>query len=340
MKTRFILTPIAAATMALGTSFAMATTHDVKPPLTQTYPSGQQQQQPATPDSRGMDHQRATDQRAAEQQRAQQDTATQQQYGTGTRPAATPGTTGATTGAATTGSPAATATPGTGAAGSEGTATGTVGGPERTTATGTTGTGAAATATTGQQATEAQARTTAQADARAGADWERQHRASKIIGMDVVNRQGEKVGDIHDIVLDQQGNVSHAVVSTGGFLGIGERLHAVPWNSLDRDAEGQKIVLDVDRDRLRNAPGFDRNNWPNLTDQQWRQDNQRYFPQTGAGATRDRTTGMQQGTGATDQQTGAKPYGTDVDRDRMRQQGTTGTQQQGTTGAQGTGTPR
>jgi sporulation protein YlmC with PRC-barrel domain len=314
MKTRFILTPIAAATMALGTSFAMATTHDVKPPLTQTYPSGQQQQQPATPDSRGMDQQRATDQRAAEKQRAQQDTATQQQYGTGTRPAATPGKTGA----ATTGSPAATATPGTG----------------------TTGTGAAATATTGQQATEAQARTTAQADARAGADWERQHRASKIIGMDVVNRQGEKVGDIHDIVLDQQGNVSHAVVSTGGFLGIGERLHAVPWNSLDRDAEGQKIVLDVDRDRLRNAPGFDRNNWPNLTDQQWRQDNQRYFPQTGAGATRDRTTGMQQGTGATDQQTGAKPYGTDVDRDRMRQQGTTGTQQQGTTGAQGTGTPR
>jgi sporulation protein YlmC with PRC-barrel domain len=314
MKTRFILTPIAAATMALGTSFAMATTHDVKPPLTQTYPSGQQQQQPATPDSRGMDQQRATDQRAAEKQRAQQDTATQQQYGTGTRPAATPGTTGA----ATTGSPAATATPGTG----------------------TTGTGAAATATTGQQATEAQARTTAQADARAGADWERQHRASKIIGMDVVNRQGEKVGDIHDIVLDQQGNVSHAVVSTGGFLGIGERLHAVPWNSLDRDAEGQKIVLDVDRDRLRNAPGFDRNNWPNLTDQQWRQDNQRYFPQAGTGATRDRTTGMQQGTGATDQQTGAKPYGTDVDRDRMRQQGTTGTQQQGTTGAQGTGTPR
>jgi sporulation protein YlmC with PRC-barrel domain len=263
MKTRFILTPIAAATMALGTSFAMATTHDVKPPLTQTYPSGQQQQQPATPDSRGMDQQRATDQRAAEKQRAQQDTATQQQYGTGTRPAATPGTTGA----ATTGSPAATATPGTG----------------------TTGTGAAATATTGQQATEAQARTTAQTDARAGADWERQHRASKIIGMDVVNKQGEKVGDIHDIVLDQQGNVSHAVVSTGGFLGIGERLHAVPWNSLDRDAEEQKIVLDVDRDRLRNAPGFDRNNWPNLTDQQWRQDNQRYFPQAGTGAAaRDR----------------------------------------------------
>jgi sporulation protein YlmC with PRC-barrel domain len=318
MKGRFLLTPIAAA-VALSTSLAMATTHDVKPPITQTYPQGQQdtagqQQQPARSD------QRSGVERAADQQRAQPGMESQQ-YGTGTRPGTAAGTT------STTGSPAAT---------------------------GTTGTGAAATGTTDQQATGATARTTAQTGARAGADWERQHRASKIIGMDVVNKQGEKVGDIHDIVLDQQGNVSHAVVSTGGFLGIGERLHAVPWNALDRDAEEQKIVLDVDRDRLRNAPGFDRNNWPNLTDQQWRQDNQRYFPQAGTGAaargtatTPDATTGMQRGTtgtqqdatGATGQQPGSKAYGTDVDRDRMRQQqGTTGTQ--GTSGAPGTGTGR
>lgn len=287
MKTRFILTPIAAATMALTTSLAMATTHDVKPPITQTEPRvgqqipGQQQQQPA------MSDQRSGDQRTADQERAQRGAESRQQYSTGTRP---------------------------------GTA----------------------------------ARATAQTGASAGVDWERQHRASKIIGMDVVNKQGEKVGDIHDIVVDQQGNVSHAVVSTGGFLGIGERLHAVPWNALDRKAGEQKVVLDVDRDRLRNAPGFDRNNWPNLTDQKWNQENQRYFPQAGSGAaargtatTRDTTTGMQRGTTGTQQdatrasgqQPGSKAYGTDVDRDRMgQQQGATGTQ--GTSGAPGTGTSR
>jgi sporulation protein YlmC with PRC-barrel domain len=224
--------------------------------------------------------------------------------------------------------------------------TGTVGGQQR----------AQEGAATGQQMTGTTQRTTAQAGSRA-AD---QHRASKIIGMDVVNRQGEKLGDVEDIIVDQRGNVTHAVVSTGGFLGIGERLHAIPWDSINRDGAGQNFVVDVDRDRLRNAPGFDRNNWPNVTDQQWRQQNQRFFQAgTDAGTTgtaagqRDTTTGMQRGTtgqtgatgttgttGATDQQTGTKPYGTDVDRDRMRQ-GTTGTTgQQGTTGAtdQQTGT--
>ena len=111
-----------------------------------------------------------------------------------------------------------------------------------------------------------------------GASWERVHRASKIIGTDVINRQGEKIGDIEDIVLDSKGSIAYAVVSTGGFLGIGDRLHAVPWQSLQTQTGRNAFILDIDRERLKSAPGFDKKNWPNLADEKWSSENSRHFP--------------------------------------------------------------
>jgi len=111
-----------------------------------------------------------------------------------------------------------------------------------------------------------------------GATWERVHRASKIIGTDVINRQGEKIGDIEDIVLDSKGTIAYAVVSTGGFLGIGDRLHAVPWQSLQTQTGRNAFILDIDRERLKNAPGFDKKHWPNLADDKWSSENSRHFP--------------------------------------------------------------
>ena len=107
--------------------------------------------------------------------------------------------------------------------------------------------------------------------------WERTHRASKIIGVDVVNGKGEKIGDVEDIVLDSKGNVVYAVVSTGGFLGMGDRLHAIPWSSLRTDTGKDNFLLDVDRDRLRSAPGFDQANWPDVNDPKWSDENRRHF---------------------------------------------------------------
>jgi sporulation protein YlmC with PRC-barrel domain len=107
--------------------------------------------------------------------------------------------------------------------------------------------------------------------------WERTHRASKIIGMDVVNGKGEKVGDVEDIVLDSKGNVAYAVVSTGGFLGVGDRLHAIPWTSLRTHTGKDNFMLDVDRERLKGAPGFDQSNWPDVNDPKWSDENRRYF---------------------------------------------------------------
>lgn len=106
--------------------------------------------------------------------------------------------------------------------------------------------------------------------------WERTHRISRILGSEVRNTAGERIGSVEDLVLDRGGGVAYAVVSTGGFLGIGNRLHAVPWTLLGTHNEGY-LLLDMDRDRLRQAPSFDARAWPNFNDERWTADNRRYF---------------------------------------------------------------
>lgn len=94
--------------------------------------------------------------------------------------------------------------------------------------------------------------------------------ADTLLGNDVYNRQGEDLGDIKEIMLDvPTGRVSYAVLSFGGLLGVGEKLFAVPWEALSLDTFNKRFTLDVDRDRLANAPGFDKKDWPNMADQTW-----------------------------------------------------------------------
>lgn len=107
--------------------------------------------------------------------------------------------------------------------------------------------------------------------------WERTHRASKIIGTDVRNRQGQKIGDIKDVVLDANGQIAYTVVATGGFLGIGDRLHAIPWSALQKDGQTPHFVLDIDRERLKRAPGFDSRHWPNMADERWNTETRNYY---------------------------------------------------------------
>ncbi|MET0382533.1 MAG: PRC-barrel domain-containing protein [Burkholderiaceae bacterium] len=107
-------------------------------------------------------------------------------------------------------------------------------------------------------------------------DWERTHRVSKIIGSEVHAKSGEKIGDIRDLVLDDRGGILLAIVSTGGFPSIGERLHAVPWEALQPGPKEDR-VLDLDKARLKAAPGFTSKTWPNLNDERWVADNRRYY---------------------------------------------------------------
>lgn len=94
--------------------------------------------------------------------------------------------------------------------------------------------------------------------------------ADTLVGNDVFNKDAEDLGDIKDIMLDMRtGRVSYAVLSFGGFLGMGEKLFAVPWEALKLDTENKRFVLDVNKDRLENAPGFDKGHWPNMADPAW-----------------------------------------------------------------------
>lgn len=94
--------------------------------------------------------------------------------------------------------------------------------------------------------------------------------ANTLDGNDVYNKQDEDLGDIKEIMLDMpSGRVAYAVLSFGGFLGMGEKLFAVPWSALKLDTLNHRFVLDVSKERLKEAPGFDKDVWPNMADPAW-----------------------------------------------------------------------
>jgi sporulation protein YlmC with PRC-barrel domain len=94
--------------------------------------------------------------------------------------------------------------------------------------------------------------------------------ASSLIGNDVRNRAGEDLGTIKEIMLDiSTGHVAYAVLSFGGFLGLGDKLFAVPWNALELDTVNHAFVFDVDKEVLKHAEGFNKDNWPDMADRTW-----------------------------------------------------------------------
>lgn len=102
--------------------------------------------------------------------------------------------------------------------------------------------------------------------------------ADTLIGNSVYNHKDEDLGNIKEIMLDlHSGRVSYAVLSFGGFLSMGEKLFAVPWSALTLDTENKRFVLNVEKDRLEGAPGFDKDKWPNMADQTWENDIHRYY---------------------------------------------------------------
>lgn len=102
--------------------------------------------------------------------------------------------------------------------------------------------------------------------------------ADTLIGNDVYNENEEDLGDIKEIMLDMTtGQVSYAVLSYGGFLGMGERLFAVPWDALKLDTVNKRFLLNIDKARLENAPGFDQDHWPDMADQTWRDEIESFY---------------------------------------------------------------
>lgn len=105
--------------------------------------------------------------------------------------------------------------------------------------------------------------------------------AETLIGNDVYSQDEENVGDIKEIMLNTQtGEVCYAVLSYGGFLGVGTKLFAVPWETLTLDTENKRFVLNVDSSTLENAPGFDKDDWPDMADEMWAEEVHTFYGAT------------------------------------------------------------
>jgi len=102
--------------------------------------------------------------------------------------------------------------------------------------------------------------------------------ANTLVGNDVYNLEGDDIGEIKEIMLDMAtGDTCYAVLSFGSFLGMGEKLFAVPWNALTLDTIKKRFILNVEKSRLQDAPGFNKDHWPNMADQTWAADLHKYY---------------------------------------------------------------
>jgi sporulation protein YlmC with PRC-barrel domain len=91
--------------------------------------------------------------------------------------------------------------------------------------------------------------------------------ASSLNGDRVRNSGGEDLGTLKEIMIDlESGRIAYGVLSVGGFLGMGDKLFAIPWSSFKVDEYNKELILSVDKETLKNAPGFDKDNWPDFAD--------------------------------------------------------------------------
>ena len=79
-----------------------------------------------------------------------------------------------------------------------------------------------------------------------------------------IEQLDENLGDVNDVIVEKAGMPSMIVVGVGGFLGIGEKYFAVPWHALTMDTDNHRFILDVDKERLKDAQGFDKDHWPDF----------------------------------------------------------------------------
>ncbi|WP_079436014.1 PRC-barrel domain-containing protein [Zoogloea sp. LCSB751] len=102
--------------------------------------------------------------------------------------------------------------------------------------------------------------------------------ADTLIGNDVYSRKAEMLGEVKEIMLDiRTGRIAYAVLSFGGFIGIGDKLFAIPWEALTLDTMNKRFVLDVEKERLERAPGFDKDKWPDMANPAWAEDIHAYY---------------------------------------------------------------
>jgi sporulation protein YlmC with PRC-barrel domain len=106
------------------------------------------------------------------------------------------------------------------------------------------------------------------------------HRASQAVGMKVKNANDEKLGKVEDIVVATgSGEIRYLALSFGGFLGIGDKYFAVPWDAvmLEHKDKEHFVMFDVTKEQLENAQGFDKDHWPDFGNDKWAAANDAHY---------------------------------------------------------------
>jgi sporulation protein YlmC with PRC-barrel domain len=94
--------------------------------------------------------------------------------------------------------------------------------------------------------------------------------ASTLDGDHVVDRNGNDCGKVESIMIDvQTGRVAYVVLSFGGLLGMGNKLFALPWSAVQVDEANKRFIVNLTKEQLELAPGFDKDNWPDLGDESY-----------------------------------------------------------------------
>jgi sporulation protein YlmC with PRC-barrel domain len=107
--------------------------------------------------------------------------------------------------------------------------------------------------------------------------------ADTLIGDHVHNLKNEHLGTVKEIMLDMQtGRIAYVVMASGGVLGIGEKLFAVPFEALSLDTSNHRMTLNIDKERIEQAPGFDKSHWPDMANQTWATELHNYYGTSGA----------------------------------------------------------
>lgn len=102
-----------------------------------------------------------------------------------------------------------------------------------------------------------------------------------VIGVDVKNMADTNLGKVEAVMLDKMsGKVAYVVLSYGGFLGLGDKLFALPWSIFSYDVTSNCFVIPLDNEKLKNSPGFDKDHWPDMSNPEWNNSIHTYYGST------------------------------------------------------------
>jgi sporulation protein YlmC with PRC-barrel domain len=106
-------------------------------------------------------------------------------------------------------------------------------------------------------------------------------RISMIMGQSIKNVDGQDLGKVEDVVIDQNGKITYVILSHGGFLGIGDKLVPIPWNSIAAHGNATQnrnyLMVDMSKDMIEKAPNFETKSWPNFAEGDWSNSVSSYF---------------------------------------------------------------